>query len=102
MVKGRVIRSQQYRDWLNSADVYALTQRVGRLGKLGAFQAELWLAEDGAKGDADNYVKVVLDWAQRVNLLKNDKMSTKVSVRWVPRSEAPDGCLLILEGEPDG
>lgn len=94
-----MINSRGYIDWVRSADALGLAQRVGRLSTLASFEAEILLAK-GRRGDADNYVKAVLDWAQRVRLIVNDKYSRKVTVYRVRWDLAPYGCKLMLMGEP--
>ncbi len=92
-------QSKQYRDWVRAADQYGMAQKVGTYYPLSTFTAEVLLAHGKARGDADNYVKAVLDWAQRACLITNDKFSRKVTVEWVRWDRAPHGCKLILTGE---
>ena len=90
--------SKEYVAWKKAADNLALATAVlrGRKRIDGAFEAHVVLARDqrGRNSDLDNHgSKAVLDWAQRVELIANDKHCERLVVEY---GEAPHGCRLVL------
>jgi Holliday junction resolvase RusA-like endonuclease len=61
----------------------------------GQFEATIILSEAHTKMDADNAIKSVIDYARRLELIKDDspKFMRKITVEW---GDAPHGCRLIL------
>lgn len=47
--------------------------------------------------DADNRMKAVLDWLQRVKVVENDALADAVEVRW---GYAPEGCRIEISTAP--
>lgn len=85
----------KYTAWKGEADKVALAQKpLPRIA--GRFSARLVLdtARRRSNTDADNRVKVVMDWLQRVEVITNDSQADRVSVEW---GEAPEGCRVYLE-----
>jgi Holliday junction resolvase RusA-like endonuclease len=65
----------------------------------GHFNIAIVLDETQRVGDADNRVKCVLDWLQRVELIDNDKLADHVAVYW---GEAPhERCTVTVIGVDD-
>ena len=57
------------------------------------------------RGDADNRIKAVLDYAARVGLIENDKFAEWIIVGWVadPEKAPPYGCeLKIIKYKGEG
>jgi len=99
VVRGKPVTSAAYRDWTARADLLGLVQHVGSKKPLKHFEAEIYLdVLQRSKRDLDNYAKGVLDWAQRVNLIHNDRACEALFMRW--SDAAPEGCLLILTEVP--
>lgn len=94
----RVYRSAKYTTWLDAADKLATSNFVGRNGIIpGKFTAHIGLDEDKPRrGDCDNRIKAVLDWAQSRELIANDSNCERITVEWVQRALAPHGCRLTL------
>lgn len=93
-----VRRSPEYRAWLQQADMCAIADRTWRHKHRmpAAFKAIILLDRSSRLGDIDNRIKCVLDWAQRSELIKNDRLCEEITARWVSPIEAPSGCRLIL------
>jgi len=99
VVRGRPVISNAYRSWILAADALAFTQHLGAVKPLRRFSAIIYLrAEDRKRRDLDNFSKCVLDWAQRVDLVTNDRGCDELLMRWSERF-APEGCRLTLTGD---
>lgn len=94
--------SKEYLAWKKNADKRLMANRglAGRKKITGPFTAHLTLRSSGRdigginqRGDLDNKIKAVLDYAQRVELIADDKFCERLLVEW---GEAPEGCRLIL------
>lgn len=97
--KKQVSRSPIYASWIRRSDAAVIANGCWRAKTRmpGAFTALVLLDRElRGPGDADNRIKAVLDWAQRVELVTNDRLCEEVTARWVPTHEAPAGCRLIL------
>lgn len=95
----RIYRSKQYLTWMKVADGEWLAQKPKGAFKTieGPFKAQLKLSRpDKRRRDSDNYHKVVMDWAQRVGIIKDDCNSLETRVGWVTDEEAPMGAVLII------
>jgi hypothetical protein len=84
--------------WLRAAD--ALTTAAWAGGRrpneiLNKFEATIILSDDLTKTDADNSVKMVLDYARYLGLVRDDspKYMRRVVIEF---GDAPEGCRLIL------
>jgi Holliday junction resolvase RusA-like endonuclease len=94
-----VYRSKPYISWLKDATVQWLIQKPKGPFKTieGAFDVEIRLSRpDRRRRDADNYHKVVTDFAQRAGIIKDDCNIRKTSTSWVTDEEAPMGMVLII------
>lgn len=99
--RGKGLRaSDVYMRWKHQADMAVIANGTwrDRVRMPNAFTAEILLSrsERRPSHDADNRIKAVLDWAQRVELIANDRLSEDVRARWVNPYDAPHGCRLIL------
>lgn len=84
-----------YKAWKREADALAMAQKpLPRVP--GAFAATVVLSAGKRRSntDADNRVKVVLDWLQRAGCIDNDSKAERITVQW---GEAPEGCRVTLE-----
>lgn len=90
---GRVSISPEYAAWKRHADMLVISMGAKRgVKKLqGPFEANIFLKRQ--RGDLDNRVKGVLDWAQSREFIEDDKHCERMTVEW---GEAPHGCRLIL------
>ena len=96
---GQLMRSKQYMAWRTQAGVSAVANGSWRrrVTMPGNFTALILLDSARRPGsDCDNRIKPVLDWAQSVELIRNDELCDEVTARWAPTAEAPRGCRLIL------
>lgn len=89
----RVSISPEYSSWRVQADRLAIALGSCRGVKkiLGTFEARIIIKR--GRGDLDNRVKGVLDWAQSRELIDDDKFCERLVVEW---GDAPHGCRLIL------
>lgn len=96
--RGRTFKSAEYVAWGEQADICYMLARArqrGRLPKIsGPFEACILLAE--GRGDGDNRIKAVLDWAESRDLVRNDSDCRRGSWEWVETERAPKGCRLTL------
>ncbi|MEN6549138.1 MAG: hypothetical protein ABFE07_24090 [Armatimonadia bacterium] len=90
-------RQERYVSWERAADGFFVEQRGSRLPKIsGKFCAHVVLSERRrANRDADNFVKCVLDFCQRVELIADDNLCNRLLVEW-GHVEAPAGCIVTL------
>lgn len=97
----RVHLSPQYRAWLDQADRLYLTQKrgIGPVRPLGRFRVDLRLAaaKRDARQDGDNLQKCVLDWLQRVEIIRNDSLCEAGSWAW---ADIPCECRVEVVGVP--
>jgi len=95
---GKVFLGPAYRKWKAQADLLAIANRVYRGIEVitGPFEAHIALNKTVGKGDLDNRVKALLDWAQSREMIRNDKFCMRLIVEWVEPANAPDGCRLTL------
>lgn len=94
-----VYRSPQYQKWIKEADSQWLIQKPRGSFKTidGSFNARVMLSRpDKRSRDCDNLAKGVLDFAQRVGIIKNDNNALEIRSGWVTSEEAPMGCVLII------
>jgi Holliday junction resolvase RusA-like endonuclease len=101
--RGRTYRSEEYVAWCEQADAMVMaTKGPGRLPKInGPFEVEILLSTIGRKGrDGDNYCKVVLDFCQSRDIVRNDSDCRRGSWAWVEPEQAPRGARVILRSLP--
>ncbi len=92
--------SPTYHKWKQAADALYLTQKIRlNIVKLGKFSIDIVLSADmrRASQDGDNFIKCVLDWLQRVEIVDNDCLCESGSWTWGP---APEGCEIVVWGKP--
>lgn len=91
--KARVSISPEYDQWKRHADRLAIATGACRGVKkiMGKFEAQIVLQRQ--RGDLDNRVKGVLDWAQSRELTHDDQNCERLVVEW---GEAPHGCRLTI------
>lgn len=94
----RITKSVEYKEWQRRADVTVIAARTHLKTRIiiGSFEAYIIFDHKKRRGDLDNYVKVVLDWAQSRNMIANDKFCEKLTVEWGATDCAPKGCRLTL------
>jgi crossover junction endodeoxyribonuclease RusA len=93
---GGMTLSPEYKRWLDAADsLIYMGGGTRKLGKIvGDFEAFLTLDKHHPRpGDLDNRIKATLDFAQRIEVITNDKFCQKLTVE---RGQAPEGCRLVL------
>ena len=99
--RGRMYRSKKYLDWMNQADLYVISTRQMPKRKIhGPFGCSIRLNRDAGRGDGDNRIKAVLDWAQSREIIRNDSDCQRGSWAWVDPDGAPQGCRLTLWSIP--
>ena len=97
--------SKQVQDWHDLADGYVLhgNPRYRQKAVLGAFVVHVTWSEDhwkddavGGDFDADNRIKPLLDYLQRIEVIENDKKLWFLSVGW---GDAPLGCRVQIRAK---
>jgi Holliday junction resolvase RusA-like endonuclease len=92
--RGIVHRSKVYIDWVTDADMGVMARRQYPKRKIaGAFEAHVVFNPVGQRGDLDNRIKAVLDWAQSRDLIRNDSDCRRLIAEW---GDAEHGCRLTL------
>lgn len=95
--RGGVMRSKKYKAWLRHAGqefiVWKAQHRIRTIDPLEGPFCALILFADTARGDVDNRVKPLLDFAQHVRLIVNDSQCRFGAFTW---AKVP-GCRLFLE-----
>jgi|SRR5579872_1604627 len=92
----KVFRSQEYQDWQRQADLAFMCVKRGQVRTIqGEFIAVIEFKRPRTNADLDNRTKAVLDFAQRVGLIANDKNAVEITLRW--SDEAALGCRLKLK-----
>lgn len=94
--RGRVFKSDEYKNWLNDAGLMLNTQHPGTV--LGPYKLAIQLRQGGTRIDLDNAVKPINDLLQKSGVIENDKHCKQISLRWV--TSGYDG--LHVRVEPAG
>lgn len=94
---GGMRTSDEYLRWKREAGDLLMTlhQLRGVVMIEGAFTAEVVVRK--ARHDLDNKVKAVLDFAQSVGLIADDKYCERLTIAY---GDAPHGCKLIIREIP--
>lgn len=87
----RIYKSQIYVDWIHAATSLMWDRKWPRIK--GQFEAHI-VIDDHVRGDLDNRHKALLDWAQKMELISNDKHCTRLVLE---RGNAPAGCILTIK-----
>ena len=74
-------RSPIVQKWWKAADSYVMGKRYPRIQSWYEMLLELPRAERG-KYDLSNRIKVLEDYLERIELIKNDKMAEDIHLRW--------------------
>jgi Holliday junction resolvase RusA-like endonuclease len=94
---GRVHLSKAYKTWKHTADMQVMADGGLRGFKTikGEFEVRIVLDRDqNARGDLDNRIKALLDWAQSREIIANDKHCQRIIAEY---GEAHQGCRLIVK-----
>lgn len=88
--------SREYVNWRKEADKHWLMAKTRAPIKhiLGPFQTEVILTRGSHRIDQDNLLKALLDWAQKVEIIENDRHNQETLIRY---GEAPLGVKLIIK-----
>jgi Holliday junction resolvase RusA-like endonuclease len=83
-VRGRVIKSKKYRDWITQAGKEIMAQRAGQKKVTGHFRAHLIVSNvmRRSNSDLDNRSKAVLDLLQAHDLIDNDCLMDHFETEW--------------------
>lgn len=98
--KHSVSLSPEYRAWIKKSDAIVLSMggMRGRKTIYGRFTALIELKRPSMNSDLDNRIKAVLDYAQRLGLVEDDKRLMEITARW--SIDALLGCRLTLTEIP--
>lgn len=94
---GKPFISDRYASWKRVADNYYLANKRHWPPVKGHFRAVVTLDAKHRRGDADNRVKALFDWLQRVEIIENDSLCDGLTVEW---GWAPEGCRVHLMSAP--
>lgn len=95
--KGHIYRSPEYERWRSEFYYHyrqSFPQYVNRPRIHGAFDVEILV--NSKRRDVDNNAKALLDVAQDIGIIENDRLARKVTQERVEKDKAPLGCRLIL------
>lgn len=94
-----VYPSISYQKWKRAAGQEWMVQKPRNFKAIdGPFRAKIILyTKSGRTSDIDNRIKVVLDLAQSVSIVKNDSNCRMITTRYGSKDEAPMGAKLIIE-----
>lgn len=91
-VRGKVIKSADYKNWLNMAGWQIQAQRPGKID--GAYTLHVTFPEC-MRGDLDNRVKAISDILQKQGVIENDSYAFEIHL--MRRDSVPDGkCYVYL------
>lgn len=76
-----VYLDKKYKAWKAEADALLLTQKPLKAVQ-GHFDAIITLDERRRRADADNLIKVILDFLQRAELIENDRLCDRITAFW--------------------
>ena len=93
--KGRVYRSELYKEWMADADAHMLMAKLHPKMIKGMFDAHIYLSQEGGRLDVDN-IKCLLDWAQSRRLISNDRHCHRLTIERTAPENAPAGCRVTL------
>lgn len=90
---GGVYRAPAYILWIKQADQLYVMQkhRLRNQMLLGKFHCllEIYTSDGRKRRDADNRMKVPLDYATRIGLIKDDSYCERGTFAWVKAEDAP-------------
>ena len=87
-------RSKSVKDWIRQGDIAMMLVRPLPHKVSGKVEVEfVWDSQYEEVRDADNMIKPLLDWLQRVELIDNDKKV--VRGHW-SFGDAPEGCIVTV------
>lgn len=89
----QVYPSKRYKAWKDEADALYLANKKNWKPIKGRFRAHITFNEKKRRGDLDNRIKAIFDWAQRAGLIENDKLCDDLSAFW---GDTTDGCTVVL------
>jgi Holliday junction resolvase RusA-like endonuclease len=92
--------TNEYKQWRVDCDIAIALDRSYPRGRKIETLFEAIILLDGAephRGDLDNKIKAVLDYAQSRELIVNDKFCQRITAEWTQTAhDVPRGCRLIL------
>lgn len=93
-----MVKSKQYVAWIKEADgEYMAAKEPGIVPRIsGEFEVTIFL-QRGYRGDGDNRIKALLDWAQSREIISNDINCVAGNWAWVDEERAPKGARMILQ-----
>lgn len=93
----QIFKSPRYVRWIKKSDGEFLAAGHNRGCKRieGRFFCAVSVAE-GTRGDIDNRIKPILDWAQHAGLISDDKNCRRLTIGYIEPSLALKGCVLSL------
>lgn len=92
-------KSPKYKAWITQAGLEWMTQKVKQPKQIpGEFSAFIILARpDKRVRDIDNFAKGIMDFCKAHNLIVDDKLCSRLYIRWGKPHEAPLGSKVILK-----
>jgi Holliday junction resolvase RusA-like endonuclease len=98
--RGRLHLSSDYVQWKRQADQAAQEQDMCTAPVFRRHTLDLKLSTrfKEHRGDADNRLKAVLDWCERLGLIVDDHDCYRCSVEW---ADIEDDCIVTLRGAID-
>ncbi len=97
--RGRTYRNPKYMAWITEAGWVVKSMRPKPEMIVGPFSATITLIPPNRRGDMDNRIKVLLDFAQHMRLVENDKLCRDIRVQYGIKNQAV-GARLVLKPYP--
>lgn len=95
--QGHTYRHPKYVAWITEAGWVVKSTRPKPEMVVGPFSATITLIPPkGFRGDIDNRVKVLLDLAQKLRLIENDRLCQRLDVSYGDPKTQPVGARLCL------
>jgi Holliday junction resolvase RusA-like endonuclease len=93
--QGHTYRHPKYVSWITEAGWVVKSMRPKPEMIVGPFRVEITLIPPDRRGDMDNRIKVLLDFAQKMRLVENDRLCQGIGVLY---GKGDIGARLVLTG----
>jgi crossover junction endodeoxyribonuclease RusA len=92
-VKGKTLKSEEYRQWLSLAGALALSQRQKAVR--GKYRLTVIATRpDNRRRDLDNLIKPVSDLLKAVGLIEDDSLAQEIRIGWSDEGVVRNGCII--------
>ena len=102
--KTRVYRSRQYKLWVRQSDSWWMAQKLPGRPKIisESFKAKITLhPPDRRRRDSDNFMKAIMDFLQRIEVIRDDSDCREHTIAWGETGKATACCVVEVESYQD-